>query len=520
MSVHTLAFGAVSRLVLPVVVSVIAVSSIAPASAQAPAGGAAWFGLAPPPGLGDPHRSAIPIDAELAVAPAVVPSGEEINTALRGDAILRDVETIVGFSKQSRAGGDQMWGRITGRPAAARTVEWSADRMREIGLRDVEVQRYESTTWMWWADSWEVRILGDAAYGRGSGDIVLESALPVSGSQLAGPFTAPLIYVGVVGEPAVPGADPAGKVAVQRVPPGRSAYAIRGQTVDASRALIERGAAAVINVVDQAGNMHVRDFSNCGGACFNVGGADGVFLVAALERARAAGLVPPVARLALESVMISDATGQNAVGVIPGDTDEVLIVNAHADGWFDAAGDNADGLAVLFALARHFMEPDNRPVRTLVFVVSGGHHSPGMNGPTHFVRMNPGIGARTDLVLNLEHVAQLLVDPSDWTVRPTEQNMSFGISNESPYLIDVGWRGMERYGFRLNPAFSGSVPGDLGGYSDLDAVRVQAIHSGPLYHTSGDTFDTISAPGLERAARFFAYFVREAARAPDAWLKP
>jgi hypothetical protein len=35
-----------------------------------------------------------------------------------------------------------------------------------------------------------------------------------------------------------------------------------------------------------------------------------------------------------------------------------------------------------------------------------------------------------------------------------------------------------------------------------------------MYHTSGDTLDTISTPGLERAARFYAFFVNEAARLP------
>jgi Zn-dependent M28 family amino/carboxypeptidase len=56
-----------------------------------------------------------------------------------------------------------------------------------------------------------------------------------------------------------------------------------------------------------------------------------------------------------------------------------VIVNAHADGWFDAAGDNGDGLAVLIALARHFAKAP-QPERTLLFVASGGHHGGGMNG--------------------------------------------------------------------------------------------------------------------------------------------
>ncbi len=87
--------------------------------------------------------------------------------------------------------------------------------------------------------------------------------------------------------------------------------------------------------------------------------------------------------------------------------------------------------------------------------------------------------------------------------------MGFGISNEAPAIADIARRGMQRYGFALRPEFSNSTAGDLGGYAPLGVPRVQAIHSGPMYHTSGDTLDTISTPGLERAARFYAYFVNE-----------
>jgi hypothetical protein len=41
-----------------------------------------------------------------------------------------------------------------------------------------------------------------------------------------------------------------------------------------------------------------------------------------------------------------------------------------------------------------------------------------------------------------------------------------------------------------------------------------------MYHTSGDVLDTISIPGLERAARFFAYFLSETARAARSELGP
>ena len=72
------------------------------------------------------------------------------------------------------------------------------------------------------------------------------------------------------------------------------------------------------------------------------------------------------------------------------------------DAWFDGAGDNADGYAVMLAMARHFAKPQNRPARTLVFVASAGHHTAGINGPRSFIANNPDLAQKAVLVLNVE----------------------------------------------------------------------------------------------------------------------
>jgi hypothetical protein len=501
--------------------------------AQTPQFTAPWFGLTLPPGLGDPHRPVVDVVNVVNVLgvtlpPARVPPGEERHRDLEGARIREDIVAIVGFSKESLAAGDRVWGRVTGFPAAAATMTWVERQFKDAGLQNVAVQQYNASAPMWWSRSWEVRLLGDARFGAGSRDVVLESALPTSGSQMAqGTITAPLVYVGSASAEGLPPIDVKGKVAVPHLRPAAGAYSERGRTVQRAQDLMKRGAVAVLNVVEQTGNMHVRDFGNCGGPCFNLGGADGAFVEAAIQKATAARTVGEIrAQLRLQSETLAGLTGHNAAGVIPGASTapggnaENIIVNAHGDGWFDASGDNADGLAVLVAMARHFARPENRLDRTLVFVASGGHHSTGLNGPTNFVKMNADLTSRTILVLNLEHIAQFQIRPASWRVEPTEQPMNFGISPESPLLSEIARRGIERYGFNLNPAFTNSVPGDLGGYAPLGVPRVQAIHAGPMYHTSGDVVETISIPGLERAARFFSFFVSEASKAPRAGIDP
>ena len=51
---------------------------------------------------------------------------------------------------------------------------------------------------MWWPRTWEVRLVADPAFGAGSQDVVLESALPTSGSEIPGlTLAAALVDVGM-----------------------------------------------------------------------------------------------------------------------------------------------------------------------------------------------------------------------------------------------------------------------------------------------------------------------------------
>ena len=478
--------------------------------AQAPS--PAWFGVPVPAGLSDPHRPILDV-SKITPPPATVPP-DEAHRDLTGPTIRKDLEAIVGFAKADRARGEKAWGRITGFRGADDTHSWVLQQFKSAGLREADIQTYTATQAIWHPKTWSVKLMVNAA-GSGARDVKLESAFPTSGSRLEpGPIEAPLIFVGATTDAALPDVDVKGKVAVQTLHPQGGAFSERTRTTERARELAKRGAVAVLNVIEQAGNMHVRDFSNCGVPCFNLGNDDGRFVMAVLERAKASGASNDRrAEISLATEMLEGLKGHNTIGTVRGrQDDEMVIVNAHADGWFDAAGDNGDGLAVMVALARHFSKPANQPERTLLFVASGGHHSSGMNGPGNLVTMNPKLKGGVVLVLNLEHIAQLQFRNDPFRVDAAEQPMGFGISNEAPAIADIAKRGMQRYGFALRPTFSSSIAGDLGGYAPLEVPRVQAIHAGPMYHTSGDTLDTISTPGLERAARFYAYFITEIAK--------
>jgi hypothetical protein len=294
---------------------------------------------------------------------------------------------------------------------------------------------------------------------------------------------------------------------------------------------MKRGAVAVINLMRQPGNELARDFSNCGGPCVNIGGRDGHFVEQVFERAAAMGVADRLrATITLETDVRRGLTANNAVAVIPGSgSDEAIILNAHYDGWFDGAGDNADGLAVLVALARHFANPEQRPRRTLVFVASAGHHTPGINGPRAFVAANPALAANAVMMVNIEHVAQRNFSPSrnlasdgyrEAIADAGEAPITAGITNGSPFLDGLIDQGVLRYGVNFVSDRSHMQSGETGGYAGIKGARLTIMQAPPLYHTTGETLAAISTPGLERIARFFAYFVKEVDRTPTGQINP
>ena len=494
-----------------------------------------WFGLELPPQL-EPHASPA-IIGNRGPAPAVIPDGEAEFIELQGERISQDLGSIVDFSLQSRLtqelGGEQLWGRVSGFPSARATIEWVTEQFAQAGIDDVRVQRVsqQSDSELWLPVNWEVTLLGNPVFGRNSDDVLLTTAVALAPSEIpGGSLTAPIVYVGTGSPAELINVDVTGKIAIQRITPQAHLVFERARFTPQARDIMSRGAVAVVNIIDQPGNEMARDMSNCGGPCFNIGGRDGHFLAGVMNAAAQAGSLGELQmRLSLESSVLRNLEAENAVAVIPGRSQETIVLNAHVDAWYDGAGDNADGLAVLVALGRHFSRPEIQLQRTLVLVASAGHHTPGLNGPRNAVAMNPDLFANALLIFNLEHVAQRNFSPArsqfsdgyrEYVADSGEAPIVAGITNQSPFLEQLFALGVERYGTNFVSGPSTMASGEGGGYRAADVPIVTTMQAPPLYHTSGEVFEVISTPGLERMARFMAWFVKQVDQAAKETINP
>jgi hypothetical protein len=525
------------RTTLLAAITLVLISShgLAQVRPAAPKADGPWFGLPLPPRMS--AEAAVKV-GERPARPVALPAGEKATPELNGATLKADVDTIVGFAKQSKSskemGTDQMWGRVSGFPSQISTIDWAVSEFRKAGIADVKVQpiTQDARSTFWMPLSWEVRLLADPSFGPGSADVVLDSALPLTPSNIpGGVLTAPLVYVGTASPAVIEHIDVKGKIAVQLVVPQGHMLFERGSVDSRSADLVKRGAVGVFNLVRLPGNERSRDFSDCGNPCFNIGGRDGHFLEQVLDRAAGKGVSDKLrVRVSLTSETKSGLKANNGVAIIPGRRDdEVIVLNAHSDGWFDGAGDNADGLAVLMALARHFAKPENKPERTIAIVASAGHHTPGINGPRSFLLANPEVAKKVVMLVNIEHVAQRNFSPARTTASDGyreavadsgEAPIAVGVTNNSPLLQGLIDGGPARYGVNFISERSTFQSGEAGGWTTLNVAKVCVMQAPPLYHTTGEVFDVISTPGLERVARFLAYFVKETNKATRAQIDP
>jgi hypothetical protein len=128
-------------------------------------------------------------------------------------------------------------------------------------------------------------------------------------------------------------------------------------------------------------------------------------------RARAA--TRPVARLTLHASTRA-APVRSVTGVLPGASDEVVVVNSHSDGQ-NAFEEN--GSVALVALARHFasLPPGERLRRTLVFASWPGHMAgvDGIEDATCWIAAHPEICERTVAAVTIEHLGA-----TEWVETP------------------------------------------------------------------------------------------------------
>lgn len=435
--------------------------------------------------------------------------------SIDGKKIHRDVIQLAEISRRYRdSGHPKFWGRITGTSADHETTRWLADKFTSIGLTDVHIQPLDLPP-QWFPNEWRVTI------STGAQTAELESAQPFyqANGLPSGGVELEAVYAGLGAEADFAGKDVNGKAVFVYNMLGVE----RGHS-EAVKLADSKGASLVFDVSMLPGNMRFQQYpSGTKATAFSLGNEDGAKVREIIASAKS----PPKITARLNAEYVANLQTGIVWGTLPGQSDERVYIIAHTDGWFDASGDNASGVASMIALAEYYSKlPRSKRRRTLVFIGLDGHHN-GSNGGVgrhwlveHKDTLFPP--EKTALMINLEHPSTIMAQPRPRyypgesivlsnTLLPMQW---YGGGERRPKLKAIVWGAFLKSGVPLNLESNKKPPaGDLTPFSGfLPGVTATEFHV--YFHTDQETPQTVPWTGLEGATRAFARIIDEVNELP------
>jgi hypothetical protein len=444
-----------------------------------------------------------------------LPQGAERLAAIDGKRMHRDVVAQVLISRRYRDNvHPKFWGRITGTSSDQESAEWLAEKFRTAGLSAVRIQPLNLEP-QWMPETWDAVVTGAGRTVR------LESAQPFYGANAlpAGGVDVEAVYAGLGSEADFAGRDVRGKAVFVFNQTGlRDEGAVRRADT--------KGAAVVFEVDMLPGNMRYQAYpSGTQAPAFSVGSDDGYAardVIAAMPAGHAARV-----KASFEMRRVPNLKTSLVWGTLPGVTEETIYLVAHRDGWFDAAGDNASGVASIVALAEYYAKvPQTERRRTIVFVGLDGHHNSGTGA---------GVGRRwmwdnrarlfeqTALMINAEHPSTIQT-----TVRPRYYQKDNTIVWSNTFMPQQWYAGgpsrrtLEAIAVDAFRSFGASMyldpnprppAGDLGAFfRGVPGVATSEFYH--YFHTDQETPDTVPWTGLEATTRAYARIIDEVNKVP------
>ncbi len=454
--------------------------------------------------------------------------GQEKYGSIDGKKMHTYVVDLANIAKRYRDNGhSKYWGRVIGSSADHETNEWLLGKFKSFGLSDAHIQDLPLAP-QWVPSDWKVEVTA------GGQSAELTSAQPTYETGAFPEAELDAVWVGRGSEADFIGRDVKGKaVFVETMQQA-------GNTGGVTRAG-EKGAAVVFQVSMLPGNMRMQDYPARGTkTAFSLGNDDGNTARTMIEKA--AGQ-PVKVRLHLTASLVPGLSTGTVWGTLPGNSDETIFVTTHKDGWFEAATDNASGVASTLGLVEYYSKiPQAQRPRTMVFVGLDGHHNgnTGHAGLTQIVQHFDKLFAKTVLIFNNEHPATIASQsrpryyPGNeivWanTYLPLEW---YAGGKSFPEVKAIAWKAFKEFGQSVeldeNPSspasdlttFQRALSTAKPGYVLQDHIALlDAGEYHYFFHTDWETPEAVPWTGLQASTRAFAKIIDEVNKLPSSKLR-
>jgi hypothetical protein len=484
-------------------------------SAPAPAGQAA-----PPPaarGRGTPPQPVFTLEDHF-LDWRLTP-GEKAYESVDGKRMLGYVNDLAAISRRYRDNGHpQFWGRIIGSAADHENAEWLMNKFRQIGLADVHEEPIDLAP-QWFPQSWELT----AASGAKS--LALTSAQPAyttPGTTGAG-LDLEVVYAGLGSEADFIGRDVRGKAVLLFSNPMPGSWRHTATQEGAIARTQQKGAAAIIVSIQLPAVVGMRGDAGAGNIrtqlyptgtnvpTFSLGMKDGLDVRALIGEAPAGQ--PVHLKLRMDVQQVPNLKTGTVWGKLPGTTDETIYVEAHRDGWFEAATDNGSGVATMLGMAEYLAKiPQSQRRRTIIFLGTSGHHNSGPNSAAWLAQHQAELFKNAALLINLEHTAAAAVELLGEAIRVVAGEAGFlwyGGGNQRPKLQEAAYRAFLQFGVPIYAEPENGTPGGEASRLYPFVPAVQASNYNMFFHSDAETPATVPAPGLAASARAYLKVIDE-----------
>ncbi|HOT47371.1 MAG TPA: M28 family peptidase [Spirochaetota bacterium] len=440
--------------------------------------------------------------------------------------------------------------RRTGTPAGERAVEYIRDRFAAFGLKNVEIERFNSYRWQ--SLQCELTVAGEKI-----------DVFPIADSMRAGEFgefstggqdrTANIVYVGKGSEEDYRRINVKNKIVVSDIlfydvewrdfkgmsyfthdPAGtldggmkhENPYISRNFPSNYYRAQ-ENGAAGFVGVLvdyfdrntyyneDLSLSSEFRDRGYMKIPGLYVSRSVGQNLKRMVREKP--GAVTAMMKFAAR---VEPASALNVIGYLPGKSRDIILVHSHHDSVFTGAVQDASGVAVVMAMAKYFSSaPSALRDKTLLFAAFDSHFS-GYVANKGFIKRHREKGERIVLDVCVEHVGMQAKNDNGRLVMTGDVEPRGIFVSENSRLISIAKQAALKhdYGrFALLPTFSPLGVCSDAFYLHKSGVPVISLISPPLYiYDKDDTIDKVAVDQLNPTASMLIDVVAGAdAMTPD-----
>lgn len=196
----------------------------------------------------------------------------------------------------------------------------------------------------------------------------------------------------------------------------------------------------------------------------------------------------------------------NVIGVLPGASDEWVIIGSHHDAPWASAVEDGSGVALVLAQAQFWAQVSevDRPYN-LLFLLNGAHMA-GAEGMKSFAERHRALLDKVAVSVHLEHAAAACRAEDGQLVATDEPEVRWWFTTQDAGLEQAVFGALTAEGLGrswvLPPEAFGEFPPTDGGGLHLHGVPVVDFLAAPVYLVdAADTLDKIHQPSLEPLTR-------------------